>query len=301
MNVLQIEGLSKNYGKIRALNGLNLTIESGQVMGLLGPNGSGKTTTLGILLGILHADAGSYRWFEGQYPENEARKKIGAILETPNFYPYLNADDNLDLYRKIKGAPPQSFDDILRQVNLIERRKSPFSSYSLGMKQRLAVAATLIGDPDILIFDEPTNGLDPNGIAEMRQIIQDIASQGKTVLMASHILDEVEKICSHVTILQKGKLLASGPIGHILTENSFILLNSENNDRLITLLHDKKGVLNITKKDNMIMLEVDKNLSAQAVNRLAADGGIWLSYLEERKNTLEEEFIEITQPHHSFN
>ncbi len=297
MNVLQINGLTKSYGKIRAVNGLTMSLESGQVMGLLGPNGSGKTTTLGIILGILHSDSGSYEWFGGQYGQAEARRHIGAILETPNFYPYLDADDNLDIYRRIKELPKQNFDQILDRVGLLERRKSKFHTYSLGMKQRLAVAATLIGDPDVLIFDEPTNGLDPNGIADMRNIIQGIANEGKTVLMASHILDEVEKICSHVTILQKGHLLASGPVGHILTDNRFVIVDSEDNHKLKRVFSSVAGVVNISDKDNMLALEVEASIGATRVNQIASEAGIWLCHLEERKNTLEDEFLEITHKH----
>lgn len=171
MSVLQITGLSKNYGKITALKDLNLTIDAGNIYGLLGPNGSGKTTTLGIILGILKQDSGSFEWFDGNYGEKH-RLRIGAILETPNFYPYLNADDNLEIVRQIKNDENADFDELLTLVNLKERRKSRFSTYSLGMKQRLAIAATLIGNPDVLIFDEPTNGLDPQGIAEVREILK---------------------------------------------------------------------------------------------------------------------------------
>ena len=211
MTVLQISGLTKKYGKITALKSLDLKIEQGNVYGLLGPNGSGKTTTLGIILGILKQDDGSFSWFGDKYGD-QYRLKIGAILETPNFYPYLNADENLEIIRHIKNDQNADFTELLTMVNLVDRRKSNFSTYSLGMKQRLAIAATLIGEPEVLIFDEPTNGLDPQGIAEVREILKKIANTGKTVIMASHILDEVEKICSHVAIIKKGQLLATGPV-----------------------------------------------------------------------------------------
>jgi ABC-2 type transport system ATP-binding protein len=200
MEVLAINNLSKSYGKVKALDNLNLKIEAGNVYGLLGPNGSGKTTTLGIILGILSSDTGSFKWFDGKYGDNP-RKKIGSILETPNFYPYLTASENLEIVRRIKKADKSNFDHLLKKVDLYERRRSKFQTYSLGMKQRLAIASTLIGNPEVLIFDEPTNGLDPQGIAEVRSILKNIASEGKTVILASHILDEVEKICSHVAII----------------------------------------------------------------------------------------------------
>jgi len=174
MEVLRIEGLTKRYGRIKAIDQLSLTVHSGQVMGLLGPNGSGKTTTLGIILDILKADAGTYRWFEGKYAAADARKRIGSILERPYFYPHLSADENLEIVRRIKDLPPMSFDEVLDTVGLLKRRHSPYRTYSLGMKQRLAVASTLLGDPEVLIFDEPTNGLDPEGIIEMREIVDEV-------------------------------------------------------------------------------------------------------------------------------
>src|SRR5690606_17499858 len=203
MPVLTIQNLSKNYGKIKAICNLSFTVEKGNIYGILGPNGSGKTTTLGIILGITKNDAGSFNWFDG-LKGKDARQKIGALLETPNFYPYLNADENLAIIAHIKKMNRHRFDDLLSLVDLTQRRHSPFRTYSLGMKQRLAIAASMVGDPEVLIFDEPTNGLDPLGIAEVRNVIVKIARQGKTILMASHILDEVEKICSHVAILKQG-------------------------------------------------------------------------------------------------
>ena len=185
MPVLTTKSLSKNYGKIKAVDKLDMTIEAGNVYGILGPNGSGKTTTLGLILGILQASEGEFSWFDNEFGD-QTRKKIGSILETPNFYPYMNALDNLEIIRHIKGPEVKAdFDELLELVNLAHRKKSAFRTYSLGMKQRLAIAATLIGDPEVLIFDEPTNGLDPQGIAEVRNLLQRIAGMGKTVIMAS--------------------------------------------------------------------------------------------------------------------
>ena len=209
MPVLTAKNLAKSYGSLAALDGLDLTVEAGQVFGLLGPNGSGKTTLLAVLLDVLHPSGGSFTWFDGTAGE-QVRNRIGALLETPNFYPYLNADQNLSMVALIKGMANPPLDSLLDLVQLKERRRSPYKTYSLGMKQRLALAACLVGDPDVLILDEPTNGLDPEGMVEVRNIIQKIAAQGKTIILASHILDEVEKICSHVAIIKKGRLLAIG-------------------------------------------------------------------------------------------
>jgi len=293
MEVLRVESLSKHYGPIKALDGLSFTVQQGQIMGLLGPNGSGKTTTLGIILGILNQTSGSYTWFENKYNDNH-RLHIGSILETPNFYPYLNADDNLNIIRQIKGVDNKNFDELLELVKLAGRRKSTFSSYSLGMKQRLAIAATLIGNPQIVIFDEPTNGLDPEGIAEVRSILKEIASRGRTVIMASHILDEVEKICSHVTIIKKGKLLSSGPIGAIINDNITIEIGSENNAALMEFLNAYPGINSINRTDNNhLECTADKEIIIAEINSAAIKSGIRINHLVSRKRRLEEEFLEI--------
>ena len=293
MKILEIEGLSKKYGRITALDDLTLRMEAGNIYGLLGPNGSGKTTTLGIVLGILKADSGTFSWFENKYGENH-RYRIGAILETPNFYPYLNADQNLGVVQHIKKTNHQNFDELLELTGLKERRKSAFSTYSLGMKQRLAIAATLIGDPEVLIFDEPTNGLDPQGIAEVRSILLKIAGMGKTVLMASHILDEVEKICSHVAILQKGKLLATGPVGAIISNDITVELASTDMDVLSGFVKNLDFVKAFNRKDKWIEITIDQHIDHTIINKLAFDKQIVLSHFVARKRKLETEFLEIT-------
>ncbi|MBC7474435.1 MAG: ATP-binding cassette domain-containing protein, partial [Candidatus Sericytochromatia bacterium] len=199
VNILEINNLSKNYGKLKAVNSLSLTVQKGNIYGLLGPNGSGKTTTLGIVLGVINSSSGDFRWFNSD-EKTKSRKKIGAILETPNFYTYLSAYKNLQIVADIKGVDYQRIDTVLKTVNLFERKKDNFAGYSLGMKQRLALASALLSDPDVLVLDEPTNGLDPQGIADIREIIQKTAREGKTIIIASHILDEIEKVCTHVAV-----------------------------------------------------------------------------------------------------
>ncbi len=293
MTVLQISGLTKKYGKITALKSLDLKIEQGNVYGLLGPNGSGKTTTLGIILGILKQDDGSFSWFGDKYGD-QYRLKIGAILETPNFFPYLNADENLEIIRHIKNDQNADFTELLTMVNLVDRRKSNFSTYSLGMKQRLAIAATLIGEPEVLIFDEPTNGLDPQGIAEVREILKKIANTGKTVIMASHILDEVEKICSHVAIIKKGQLLATGPVGSIINSDITVELASNDMHLLKSFLAGIPMVKSLHMLDKFIEITVDQNEDFAVLNKLAFDNGIILTHFVGRKKRLETEFLEIT-------
>lgn len=293
MPVLTINHLSKSYGRVKALNDLNITIEAGNIYGLLGPNGSGKTTTLGIILGILKQDSGDFEWFDGVYGEKH-RLKIGAILETPNFYPYLNADENLEIIRHIKNDNNVNFDELLTLVNLKERRNSKFSSFSLGMKQRLAIAATLIGDPEVLIFDEPTNGLDPQGIAEVREILQKIARSGKTVIMASHILDEVEKICTHVAIIKKGFLLATGPVGSIINSDITVELAANDMNKLKTFLADLPFVKRLDLNGKIIEILIDKDEDHSVINQMAFDQGLLLTHFVARKKRLETEFLEIT-------
>ena len=224
--ILNINGLSKSYGKVKALNNLNLQINQGEIFGILGPNGSGKTTTLGILLSVLNADSGSFSW-NGQQPSKYDRKKIGSLLETPNFYPYLTAKQNLSIVCKIKEVNESEVDRVLSIGDLTNRANSKFKTFSLGMKQRLAIASALLGDPNILVLDEPTNGLDPQGIAEIRGIIIDLAAAGKTIIMASHILDEVEKVCTHVAVLKLGNLLTTGPIQTVLNNQAQVFVVSD--------------------------------------------------------------------------
>jgi ABC-2 type transport system ATP-binding protein len=293
MQILQTKNLSKSYGKIKALQNLNLSVAKGAITGILGPNGSGKTTTLGIILSILKQDRGDFIWFEGKYGEHH-RRKIGAVLETPNFYPYLNADQNLAIVAKIKEVSDPKTDEILDLVGLIHRRKSPFQSYSLGMKQRLAIGATLLGDPEVLIFDEPTNGLDPQGIADVRNVIKNVASTQKTIIMASHILDEVEKICSHVAILKSGQLLASGPIGNVISNDQFAEISTEDQELLLNWIENKPFINLIKSNKNILECSLDENMSGAKLNDLLHSDGITLSHLVIRTRKLEEEFITIT-------
>jgi ABC-2 type transport system ATP-binding protein len=293
MTVLSIRDLTKTYGKVTALKNLNLDIEAGNIYGILGPNGSGKTTTLGIILGILEADSGTYEWFGGQYGDHH-RLRIGSILETPNFYPYMSGYDNLKIVSMIRNVENPKLDELLRMVNLEDRAKSKFRAYSLGMKQRLAIAATLIGDPEVVIFDEPTNGLDPQGIAEVRQILQRIADSGKTVIMASHILDEVEKICSHVAIIKFGELKMTGPVGSIITNDYFIELRAQDQEALKTWILSQNFRKTFEEKRKHFEISVDAGFPVEEFNKIAYENGHILTHLVIRNRSLEEDFLEIT-------
>jgi ABC-2 type transport system ATP-binding protein len=277
------------------LNDVSFNVPKGSVFGLLGPNGSGKTTLLSIVLDILGADAGSYSWF-GEPSTFVHRKRIGSLLETPNFYHYLSAVQNLKVTQAIsqRGNDP-AIDDVLKKVNLYERRNSKFSTYSLGMKQRLAIAASLLGEPEVLLLDEPTNGLDPVGIAEIRELIKSLAAAGHTVIMASHLLDEVEKICDHVAILKYGKLIASGTVASVLADEDCYLLNATNQESLIGLLKSLPGVSRLAVTNEGIECYIrDESLNAEDINNYCFRHQIVLNQLTAKKKRLEEKFFELT-------
>ena len=294
--VLEIHNLSKNYGSVQALNKLSIQVEEGMIFGLLGPNGSGKTTTLGILLGVINASSGTFSWFDNG-TNDVNRKRVGALLETPNFYPYLTAVQNLHLVAMIKQLDnvDSRIEMVLRAVNLFERKDSEFKTYSLGMKQRLAIASALLNDPEVLVLDEPTNGLDPQGIAEIRKLILDVGAQGKTILIASHQLDEVEKVCSDVAILKKGNLIRQSGIEDILGQSRQIVVASDGILALTKLMEALQGVQISEVKEQFLVLDVEGEITPAALNKYCFEKGIVLSQLRETRKTLEQQFLEITK------
>ncbi|MGG9960322.1 ABC transporter ATP-binding protein [Ferruginibacter sp. SUN106] len=300
MAVLTVDNLSKNYKSVRALQNVSFSVPEKTVFGILGPNGSGKTTLLGIVMDVLKSTSGTFSWM-GEEGSSEIRKRIGTLLETPNFYHYLSATDNLKIAAKIKGRGEEDIDKVLQIVNLYERRDSKFNTYSLGMKQRLAIAAALLGDPDILVFDEPTNGLDPAGIAEIRELIKELNRKGKTIIMASHILDEVEKVCTHVAIIQKGVLKTVGSVREVMSHTSgdaavtvLIEVAADNDEALIKVLQQMDGVQDVQLIDNVLQITCSENVTAAQVNKFCFDNGIILNRLNEKRKSLETRFLEIT-------
>ena len=292
---MTIEHLHKKFGSLHAVNDVSFTIKKGSVYGILGPNGSGKSTTLGIILNVVNKTSGNFYWFDGSISTHAALKNVGAIIERPNFYPYMTAADNLKLVCKIKNISYENIDKRLEQVNLLERKNSKFSTFSLGMKQRLAIASALLNDPEILILDEPTNGLDPKGIHEIRQIIQEISKTGTTILLASHLLDEVEKVCDHVIVLQKGKMLYSGPVDEMGIHSDTIIIKANEKDTVISeLLTQIPGVTKFHKDGENWVLEVEKDIETHFVNEYFIKNKIVLSHLEKRKTKLEEKFLHLT-------
>lgn len=295
MPILSIENLHKQYGYIKALNGVSFTVPKGSVYGILGPNGSGKTTMLGIVMNVLKPTSGTFKLFD-EVPNENHRKQIGTLLETPNFYHYLNAVDNLSIAAAIKGRGKEDIDKVLKIVNLDQRKLSKFNTYSLGMKQRLAIASSLLGDPEVLVFDEPTNGLDPVGIAEIRELIKKLNKEGKTIIMASHLLDEVEKVCTHVAILQKGTLITDGHVDDILVQEDIVEAAAADNTRLLTTLQAYPGSVKVDKHEHHVDLVFPTGTAnLEAVNEYCFSKGIVLNHLRLRKKSLEAKFFELTQ------
>lgn len=294
MAILTVDNLTKNYGAIKALKGISFSVPAGSVFGILGPNGSGKTTLLGIVMSVLKASGGSYQLFD-EAPADAHRKKIGTLLETPNFYHYLSAVQNLKITAAIKERGQDDIDRVLEVVNLTQRKNSPFSSYSLGMKQRLAIGAALLGNPDVLVFDEPSNGLDPVGIAEIRSLIKKLSHDGKTIIMASHLLDEVEKVCTHVAILKQGDLMASGNVNEIFVHEDIVELAAENLDQLDNVLSGLPGYTKKNREDGSIQLFYPQGqVKLDEINSFCFTNGVILNQLHMKKKSLESKFFELT-------
>ena len=293
--ILTIKNLNKRYGRIQALKNVSFEIKKGNVYGILGPNGSGKSTTLGITLNVVNATSGEYQWFDGALETHEALKKVGAIIERPNFYPYMTAYENLKLVCKIKNINYSKIEEKLELVGLIERKDSKFSTFSLGMKQRLAIASALLNDPEILILDEPTNGLDPQGIHQIRDIIKKVASLGTTILLASHLLDEVEKVCSHVVVLRKGEILYAGLVDGMAANEGFFELEADDNTKLKTVLATHPAVDKVAAEENKVLVYLKTDLKASDLNQYLFQNGITLNHLDKRKNSLEEQFLALTK------
>lgn len=293
-SILTINNLTKKFGYLTAVKNLSFTIKKGNVYGILGPNGSGKSTTLGMVLNVVNKTEGDFHWFDGNTSTHDALKKVGAIIERPNFYPYMSAKQNLKLVCKIKDLDYSKIDEKLDVVGLLDRKDSKFRTFSLGMKQRLAIASALLNDPEILILDEPTNGLDPQGIHQIREIIKEIAAKGTTILLASHLLDEVEKVCSHVVVLRKGKKLYSGRVDAMISSHGFFELKSNNDTELVRLLENHKSFGKIKVEKHLITAFLNHPMTSEDFNKYSFENGIILTHLVQRKESLEEQFLQLT-------
>ena len=294
--ILKITHLNKIFNrKIHAVKNVSFEIKKGNVYGILGPNGSGKSTTLGIVLNVVNKTSGDFEWFEGRLDTHQALKKVGAIIERPNFYPYMSAKENLELVCKIKETPFTKVDEKLELVGLLDRKNDKFKTFSLGMKQRLAIASALLNDPEILILDEPTNGLDPQGIRQIRDIIRIIAAQGTTILLASHLLDEVEKVCSHVVVLQKGVMLYQGTVHNMIETNSFFELKAKDLTQLQKALESHNSVERTKESEGKLLVFLKQDIASEELNTYLFQHNIVLEHLVKRKNSLEEQFLELTK------
>ncbi|MDB5229600.1 MAG: ATP-binding cassette protein [Chitinophagaceae bacterium] len=293
--ILSINHISKNYGSIKALNDVSFEVPEGCVFGILGPNGSGKTTMLGIILDVLQPKTGTFAWF-GKPGSADTRKQIGSLLETPNFYHYLSAINNLKITQAIsKRGTPKDIDKVLEVVKLDHRKNSKFSTYSLGMKQRLAIGAALLGNPQVLVFDEPTNGLDPVGIAEIRELIKELSRQGKTIIMASHLLDEVEKVCTHVAILKRGELITAGNVDEVLSNEDIVEVSANDLTALQTVIEKLGAYTTMKREHNTLQIFYPVNTAnMENINRHCFENGIVLSQLQLKKKSLETKFFELT-------
>lgn len=298
MSILKTEGLTKKYKDFKAVNALNIEIQPQMIYGLLGPNGSGKTTTLGMLLGVTRPSEGSFSWFQNDSHDSN-RKRIGALLETPNFYPYMTAFQNLELTARIKDLKNASdeIERVLKVVGLHDRKDSKFNTFSLGMKQRLAIGTTLLGDPEVLVLDEPTNGLDPEGIRDIRELIIEIGKQGKTILIASHILDEVEKVCTHCAILRKGELLQTGTIDEIIGNQDVTLIKAHTSDmnKLVTFIENHNDFSVYKNDDESFIVSAEHGMKAEDFNRICFENGIVLNELQVFNESLENQFLQIVK------
>ncbi len=292
--ILTVKDLTKSYGKIVAVDNLSFEVEKGRVVGLLGPNGSGKTTTLATILGTIRANSGSISWFDGANGTS-ANKRIGSLIEVPYFYPYLNLERNLEIVARVRERGINDIAKTLGLVGLDSRSKSPFYTLSLGMKQRLALASALLGDPEVLVLDEPTNGLDPEGIAEVRNIIIEQSERGKTILLASHILDEVEKVCSHVIILKNGKAISKGPVKELLTDKQTVTISADDNNKLVEALKGINGIDIVSKGLDKVTITLDETITTSLINQLLVEKGVVLNSIETHKKTLESQFLELVK------
>ncbi len=291
-SVLKINGLTKRYGRLTAVDSLNLEIPKGTVFGLLGPNGSGKSTTLGMVLGVVNPSGGSFEWLS-QGSGHKVRRRIGAIIENPSFYHYLTAYENLRVVCRIKKVDISRIETVLKRVSLFERKNDAFSTFSLGMKQRLAIASALLPDPEVMILDEPTNGLDPEGIAEIRELIQSLAEDGRTIVLASHLLDEVQKICSHFCVLNRGKKVYQGSVEELLNSSASLKLSAQNSNELGRLLRESAQVEQVLQVDSYFKVKLNQGATSGTLNKELIESGIVLSELAIDSNSLEKKFLEI--------
>ena len=292
--VIQTDALTKRYGHILAVDQLTLEVPRGRIFGLLGPNGSGKTTTIGMLLGLVRPTSGSFSLLGSRMSHAEALHRVGAIVEQPYFYPYLSGRRNLAYFQGVSGrGSPKELDDLLEQVGLADRAGDRFQTYSLGMKQRLGLAYTLLGNPELLILDEPTNGMDPAGMAEVRDLIRSLGSADRTVLLSSHLLNEVEQICDSVAILSKGKVIAQGAVGDLLHQQEQIRLRTSNDAEAVEILSALEWVDNVRIEGEALIVTAPHDRTSELTAALGKSG-VYVAEITPLQQSLEQYFLEVT-------
>ncbi len=296
-NVVETAGLTKHYGEVRAVQDLSLEVPKGTVFGLLGPNGAGKTTIIGTLLGLIRPTAGTIRLFgtEINGATDAAVRRIGAIMETPAFYPFMSGRDNLRYFQGISGTGgPAEIDNLLELVGLSARANARFNTYSLGMKHRLGIAYALLGDPELLLLDEPTNGLDPNGMAEVRQLLKDLGDGDRTIVLASHLLNEVEQVCERVAILSKGSVIAEGAVSELIGRRDRIQLSTTDNVAAHRLLAALDWVSSVLATDGGLLVDAPTERVAD-ISEALARAGVYPTELRATSTSLEQFFLEVTE------
>ncbi|HUH08398.1 MAG TPA: ATP-binding cassette domain-containing protein [Egibacteraceae bacterium] len=292
--VIEVSGLSKRYERVQALDRLDLSVDRGEVLGLLGPNGAGKTTTLRLLLGLINADEGSVTVLGGRPGAADVLARVGALIEEPALYPYLSGRDHLRALARYTGADERLIDPALSDMGLTDAADAKTRTYSLGMRQRLAIAGALIKRPELLILDEPTNGLDPAGISTMREWIRSYAASGRTVILSSHLLGEVEHICDRVAVLFEGRKVADGTVAELQPEEA-VMIAADPPDRALSLLEQHPQVLAAIIRDGRIRAVIAPGAAAE-VNTALVSAGIRIFELWPAQRSLEEIFFGLTQP-----
>lgn len=294
--VLRITGLSKRYGQIEAVKSLNLELLRGEVFGFLGPNGAGKSTTVGMILGLVRPTEGAIELFGRKMVGNTwaQLRRVGAVIESPAFYPYLSGHDNLEaLARSIGGVPTARISEVLDRVGLLDRARQQYSQYSMGMKQRLGIASTLLRDPELIILDEPANGLDPAGTKEVRDLIPRLAHESRTVMLCSHLLHEVEQVCQRVAIINKGELVACAPLSELVGDGQVLKVRVENPERAAEVLKGQTWIKSVKRDGIYLVVEAPRD-GGSRVNEVLAEQKIFASELVVSGNSLEKVFLHLT-------
>ena len=293
---IETKSLTKHYGGIVAVDGLSLAVPRGQIFGLLGPNGSGKTTTMGMLLGLVKPTSGRFRLLDAGISHREALRRTGAIVETPCFYPYLSGRDNLAYFQGISGKRDHGeLNELLERVGLADRANDRVRTYSQGMKQRLGLAYVLLGDPKILFLDEPTNGMDPDGMVEIRKLIRSLGTGGLTVLLSSHLLHEVEQVCDSVAILSRGRLVVQGGIDDLVHSLAAerVRIRTTDNAKAIEILSSLDGVGGITVEDGTILVAVSAERSLELTEALGRSD-VYVAEMSADQMSLEQYYFKVT-------